>query len=311
MGKADDLSKAMGGIVQESIGVGRAPGGLLRDATGSGSTMPDRMKGVSRAKGAMDIPVEKIDRDPDQPREEFEPDALGRLAESMRTRGQLQPVRVRWDEGRGVYAIVCGERRWRAARMAGLATLQCVVMEGPITPADLLGLQLVENPLREDLRPIEQARAFRSMMERNGWTVSHLARELAVDQGGVSRSLALLDLPSVVQEHVERGDLGPSVAYEVSKLEDPAEQAEVARQAVAGGMNRAEVVRAVRARSTSKPKGRGAKPRKVTSRTFRTPTGPRVVVEFKRGLDDDAVIAALEAALRQVRGDRSESEVAA
>jgi ParB family chromosome partitioning protein len=307
MGKADDLSRAMGGIVQESIGVGRTPGGLLREATGAGSTMPDRMKGVSRAKGAMDIPVDKIDRDPDQPREEFEPDALGRLAESMRTKGQLQPVRVRWDEGRGVYAIVCGERRWRAARMAGLATLQCVVMEGPITPADLLGLQLVENLLREDLRPIEQARAFRSMMERNGWTVSHLARELAVDQGGVSRSLALLDLPAVVQEHVERGDLGPSVAYEVSKLDDPAEQAEVARQAVAGGMNRAEVVRAVRARSTSKQKSRGGKPKKITSRTFRTPTGPRVVVEFKRGLDLALIRSALADIIVQIDDEQSEA----
>ena len=78
----------------------------------------------------------RIEPDPDQPREDFDPAALERLAESLRARGQLQPVRVRWDEGRGAYVLVCGERRWRAARMAGLQALSCIVMDAPASPAE-------------------------------------------------------------------------------------------------------------------------------------------------------------------------------
>lgn len=116
---------------------------------------------MTKSKNAVEIPVEKLHRDPNQPREEFGDDALNRLAESMRTRGQLQPIRVRWDEGRGAYVIIAGERRWRAARMAGMATISAVVVEGDLPAAELLALQLVENCLREDLSDIEQAKAFR------------------------------------------------------------------------------------------------------------------------------------------------------
>ena len=139
--------------------------------------------------------MEKIAPDPDQPREEFDEEALGRLAESLRTRGQLQPIRVRWDEGSEQYMIVVGERRWRAARMAGIALAGAVVVEGPIPPADLLAIQLVENCLREDLKPIEQARAFKALMEQNGWSARQVARELSIDHTGVARALAPADAP--------------------------------------------------------------------------------------------------------------------
>jgi ParB family transcriptional regulator, chromosome partitioning protein len=115
------------------------------------------------------FPSTRIDRDPDQSRKKFEPGALARLAESIRVLGQLQPIRVRWDEERSLYIIVCGERRWRAARMAGATTMSCVIMDGPISSAELLSLQLVENLVREDLKPIEQAKAFRAAMDLNGW----------------------------------------------------------------------------------------------------------------------------------------------
>jgi ParB family transcriptional regulator, chromosome partitioning protein len=112
---------------------------------------------------------------------------------------------VRWDEGRSLYIIVCGERRWRAARMAGSTTMSCVIMDGPISPAELLSLQLVENLVREDLKPIEQARAFRAVMQMNGWSTHDVARELAVDQSSVVRALKLLDLPAAVPADDRRG----------------------------------------------------------------------------------------------------------
>ena len=104
-----------------------------------------RWTACARAKNVCMIPVDRIVRDPNQPREEFDPEALGRLADSLKERGQLQPIRVRWDEGRGVYVIVFGERRWRAAGHGRASTVNAVVMEGAHRPGRLLAVQLVEN----------------------------------------------------------------------------------------------------------------------------------------------------------------------
>jgi ParB family chromosome partitioning protein len=96
-----------------------------------------------------------------------------------------------------------------------------------VAPDERLAIQLVENALREDLRPVEQARAYRSLMDARGWTMTDLAAELSVHQTSVSRALALLDLPCTVQEQVEQGALPPATAYEISK----AEGTEIARRA--------------------------------------------------------------------------------
>ena len=121
MGKLEELSRLTAGNVQDSIGVGRPA--RPADAPASAPSAPARWQGVTKMRNAVEIPVDKIAPDPDQPRDEFDEDSLGRLAESLRTRGQLQPVRVRWDEGRERYMILVGERRWRAARMAGFPVL--------------------------------------------------------------------------------------------------------------------------------------------------------------------------------------------
>ena len=134
------------------------PGMDPNQATGR----PARLEGVRGDRSAALISLERIERDPDQPREEFDEEGLARLARSLRERGQLQPIRVRWDEGRGVYVILAGERRWRAARMAGLAELQCVVHDGDLSSDDRLVLALVENALRDDLKPVEQAACLSS-----------------------------------------------------------------------------------------------------------------------------------------------------
>jgi ParB family chromosome partitioning protein len=232
MGKVDELSKRLGAKTLESIGVGLSPWNTGGAGGASALSVPARLQGVNKARNANEIPVERIHRDPNQPREEFDEEALARLAESLRTRGQLQPIRVRWDEAQGVYLIVCGERRWRAARMAGLATVTAIVAEGEIPPAELLAMQLVENCLREDLRPVEQARAYRSLMDANGWSIRQLAGELALDHSGVAKTLALLELPGPVQQEVDRGGLPPAAGYELSKLDDPAAQEELGRRAV-------------------------------------------------------------------------------
>jgi ParB family chromosome partitioning protein len=276
--------------------------------------LPDRLQGIVRSKNAADIPLDKLAPDPDQPREEFDEDSLARLAESLRTRGQLQPIRVRWDDARSRYLIVCGERRWRAARIAGMPSMSCVIMDAPATPAELLALQLVENLVREDLKPIEQAKAFRSVMESNSWSTHDVARELAVDQSSVVRALRLLELPAAVQEQVEQGALPPATAYEVSKLDDPAEQITLAQRVVAERLSRAQTVDAVKRSAARSPRTtgvRGKPSRKLTSRVFRRMAGCTVTVENPRGLDAAILRAALAEALACLEAEATPDATAA
>ena len=247
MSKLDKILAESGSNIDASMGAGRSPRPLHGATPPPATTGPARLQGLVRSKDTAEIPLDRIERDPEQPREEFSEEGLERLAQSLRTRGQLQSIRVRWDEGRGVYVIVLGERRWRAARMVGLLTMSCVIMDQPAEPGELLALQLVENALREDLRPIEQARAYKALLELHAWSARQLATELAINPATVTRALALLDLPASVQERVEQGALAPATAYEVSKVEDPTLQAEVALAAVDEGLKRSEVAELVQA----------------------------------------------------------------
>lgn len=251
MSKLDQILASSGANIDSSMGAGRRAR-PLHGATASSSGAPGRLQGVARSKDAAEVPVAKIVRDEDQPREEFEPEAIGRLAESLRTRGQLQPIRVRWDESRGAYVLVCGERRWRAAQMAGLVTLSCIIMDRPADAGELLALQLIENILREDLQPIEAARAYQRLMQAQGWSARQLAAELAINPSTITRTLALLELPQVVQEQVEAGHLAPATAYEIGKLPEPL-RAEVAQAAVSEGLKRSEVADLVQAVKAKRP----------------------------------------------------------
>ena len=264
----------------------------------------ERLKGVLSLKRAFLIPVDRIVPDPEQPRREFDPEGLRELAESLKNRGQLQPVRVRWDEPSGNWVLISGERRWRAAALAGLPSLQAVEAKGTLTTDEILEDQLVENCLREDLKPIEQARAFKSLMDVRGWSHRQLAEQLHIAPSAVSQALALLKLPDAVQESVEVGNLAPSAAYELSKVNDPEDQARLAAQVVAEGLSRAETAEAVRRTSsrTITGKGRGAgKDRKVKPRVFRTKAGTRVTVESRKALDNESILAELAEVMDQIK----------
>jgi ParB family transcriptional regulator, chromosome partitioning protein len=160
---------------------------------------------------------------------------------------------VRWDEGRGAYVILAGERRWRAARLAGLEKLACVIHEGVLTDEEKLAMQLVENALRADLKPVEQARAYRRLMDARGYSTRNLAAELHIAQTSVVRALALLELPADVQARVEGGELASTVAAELAKLPDAAVQAEVAQAVVSEKLTRNEVAELVQAVKSRRP----------------------------------------------------------
>ena len=137
MGKLDELRRSATSNIDESMGAGRASGtsSIPREFPGVPRSAPTRLQGIARSTNAAEIALDKIVPDPDQPREEFAAEAFGRLSDSLKSRGQLQPIRVRWVEDTERYMIVCGERRWRAAELAGLKTMSCVIMDAPVTRA--------------------------------------------------------------------------------------------------------------------------------------------------------------------------------
>ena len=169
---------------------------------------------------------------------------------------------------------------------AGLTTLTAVIYDQAPTPDERFALQLVENALREDLSPVEQARAFQKLITAQGWSARELARELSIDNSSVIRALALLDLPGPVQQHVERGELSPSVAYEVHKLEDQADQIEVATRIVSEGLNRSDSIEVVKAKKAGRPA-----PEKPSRHTIKLDDGTRIIVEGTAAAAGEPAIA--------------------
>src|SRR5262245_20439463 len=180
--------------------------------------------------------------------------------------------------------------------MAGLKSVPCVAQEGELTASQRPIEQLDENIIRADSQPVEQARAFRRLMDPNGWSARQLAREMHIADANVVRALALLDLPEAVQMQVEAGRLAPSVAYEVSRLDNPQEQASLAEKIVTEKLTRDQAVAAVQAR---KP---GQVTAKRTRQEFRRDDGTRITVNGPAvAAGEIAIIAALEWALHQAR----------
>src|SRR5262249_16327967 len=239
--------------------------------------------------------------DPAQPRKEFDAESLGRLADSIRSRGQLQLIRVRWDDAADRYLVVVGERRYRAAILAGLEAIACVVVAGNPTPEDLLEDQLVENALREGLRPIEQAHAYRALLAARGLSQRELAERLQIGHASIARALALLELPTTIQEVVDDGKIAPNTAYELTKVDDRAEQANLARDAAEGRLKRDEVQKLTQSPRKAKAASK-TKARKVTSRVVRT-SAARVTIDLRKGEGLEAILAAAEEAVEQLRGE--------
>src|SRR5262249_26351369 len=153
---------------------------------------------------------------PEQPRKEFDEEDLDRLAASLKARGQLQPIRVRWDEAASQWVVVAGERRFRAAIRAGLASLLCVEARADQSAEDRLGDELPENCIRGALKPSERAQAFKAFPERKGWSSRDLPEPLHASAAGIAQAPALLSLPEPIQERVDAGALAPTVAYEIA-----------------------------------------------------------------------------------------------
>src|SRR3954452_24621148 len=177
-----------------------------------------------------DLPVDLIAPNPHQPRRRFDEETLRGLADSIRERGVVQPVLVRPLPG-GTYELIAGERRWRAAQLAGLEQIPALVRARE--DAEALEVALIENMAREDLTCVEEARACAALVEELGLTREDVGRRVGRSRVAVSNLIRLLDLPDEVLEHLDRGEFTEGHGRALLLCEDHASRRRLAREAVA------------------------------------------------------------------------------
>ena len=178
------------------------------------------------------IAVTEIDRNPDQPRRDFDETALQTLADSIRAAGVLQPLLVVEENGR--YRIVAGERRFRAARIAGLDKVPCIVRD--LSAQEQMEAALIENLQREDLNPIEEAAAVKQFMAACHYTQEQTAKRLGKSRPALANLLRLLSLPQVVQDDVIAGRLSAGHARVLAGIEEERRQIALAQLAILEGL---------------------------------------------------------------------------
>ncbi|MCS7173217.1 MAG: ParB/RepB/Spo0J family partition protein [Armatimonadetes bacterium] len=189
--------------------------------------------GVARGEPVELLPLERIRPSRVQPRQEISPESLEELVASIRTHGVLQPVLVRPVGGE--YELVAGERRWRAAVLAGLERIPALVR--PLSDAQALQVALVENLQREDLNPVERARAFHRLLNEFGLTQRQVAEAVGLSQPAVANALRLLTLPEPILRSLEEGRLSEAHGRLLLTVEDPAVRKRLWRAALEQGLS--------------------------------------------------------------------------
>lgn len=183
------------------------------------------------------IPISEIEPNPEQPRTIFQPERLEELAQSIRANGIIQPLIVRRIGEH--YELVAGERRWRAAKLAGLQTVPAVVQD--FAQEKLLEIALIENIQREDLNPIEAAHAFDRLSREMGLSHEEIGRRTGKDRSSIANTIRLLKLPVEVQHFVADARLPMGQARALLGLPDPARQVEIAKKIIAEGLSTRQV----------------------------------------------------------------------
>lgn len=233
--------------------LGRGLGALLPGKPPSAPAAPPEAApaAVTPAGPPRELPIERIEPNPEQPRKQFDPEKLEELAQSIRTQGILQPIvvtpRPKVPGQSPTYLIVAGERRWRAAQKAGLHVVPVHVRE--VDEEHRLELALIENIQRADLNPIEEARAYQQLLEQHGYTQEELAVRVGKDRSTISNVMRLLRLPRRVQEMVEDGRLSMGHARALLGLTHEDDMNAVASEVVTGGLSVRATEQAVRKRA--------------------------------------------------------------
>jgi ParB family chromosome partitioning protein len=191
-------------------------------------------EGSTRTTSIRQVPVGRIEANPDQPRLTFDETTLAELSSSVKEHGVLQPILVRPQEG-GRYQLIAGERRWRAAKMAGLATIPAMIEE--IDDDTALEIAIIENLQREDLSPLDEAIMYERMTSEHGYSVRKLAQKLGKDKGYIENRLRLADAPPEIRQLVSLRKDTVSHAYELLKVEDPRKRRRLAEQVASGELS--------------------------------------------------------------------------
>ena len=236
-------------MAERPRGMGRGLAAIL-----SPTIPPD---GTETAAELRRVPVELIVANPRQPRQNFDEESLLALAESVRERGVLQPVLVRSCPG-GTYELIAGERRWRAAQLAGLDAVPAVI--NPYEDSSSLELALIENMAREDLNPIEEARACSLLVEELGLTREEVGRRVGRSRVAVSNLMRLLDLPDEILDLLVEGRLTEGHGRALLTAPDHADRRRLGRAAADEGWTVRETE--ARARETARPPEVAPKPRR-------------------------------------------------
>ena len=198
--------------------------------------------GTVAASGEIDIDIDMIEPNPEQPRTRFAESSLDELAQSIRANGVVQPIVLRAVGSR--YQIVAGERRWRASQRAGLRKIPAVIRE--VSDEKLLELALVENIQRQELNPIEEAKAYRKLIDNIGLTQEMVADRVGKERTVITTSMRLLRLPGEIQRVIEEGGLSAGHGRALLMSDDPSIQREVANLAIDSGWSVRETERAVK-----------------------------------------------------------------
>lgn len=263
----------------------RKLGGLGK---GLDSLFADLPETDDTAAGVTTLPLREIEPDPDQPRKRFDESALAELAASIQENGLLQPIAVRPKPLGAGYLIIAGERRWRAARLAGLDEVPALVKD--VTDEQAAALALIENLQREDLDPIEVAEGCRQLIEKYGLTQETAAKRLGKSRSAVTNSLRLLNLPDAVRAKVSDGSLSAGHAKALLGLPDAARICQAADEITAKGLNvrQAEALckKLAKPPKTPKPKPDAfTRPKRAVEieAALKEVTGSEVRVEYKDG----------------------------
>jgi len=214
----------------------------------------------------VEIGIEQIDPSDVQPRQVFKQERLEELAASLKANGVIQPIVVRRRGDR--FQLIAGERRWRAAQLAGLHKVPAVVKEVP--DASVLELSLIENLQREDLNAIEEAGAYKNLLEKHGYTQEQLAQRVGRDRSSIANSLRLLKLPATIQALVEEEKLSMGHARALIGLSSVADQEALAKRIVIRGLSVRETERLVK-----QPRG-GGSVTEDASKGARKPVDPNI-----------------------------------
>ena len=200
--------------------------------------------------GAVELNINELEPNRGQPRKEFSEEAMRELADSIAQHGVLQPLLVR-PLLSGGYQIVAGERRWRASRMAGLATVPARIRE--LTDSEVMQIALIENLQREDLKPLEEAQGYQALMEEFGFTQDEISKSVGKSRPAVTNALRLLNLPEAVRGMLARGDLSAGHARTLLSFKDEAAMLAAAKRVVAEGLSVRELEKMAKKANAEKP----------------------------------------------------------